>query len=303
MSNPINKAVIPVAGIGTRMLPATKAQRKEMLPVAGKPLIQYAVEEAAVSGIDTIVLVTGSRSASLLEHFQRDVLLEETLASQGRAREAELIRKLSDLVTVCAVEQSRPLGLGHAVYCARDLVGGEPFALILPDVIIDAAYPCTAQLIEAYGECEGSIIATRRIDSSEFQRHGVVALADSGFDDANQTFRIAGFVEKPAPEKAPSHFGVFGRYILEPEVFGCIEPDLSVGEREIQLTDALDRLAKQHSVYGVQFSGQHFDAGNPLGFLEANVSLSLNDPSLGSEFRTFLQDVLKTSQTKSARAE
>ena len=296
MPNPsIKKAVIPVAGAGTRMLPATKALSKEMMPVAGKPLIQYSVEEAAASGIETVVLVTSERSAALLEHFQRNFALEELLEKRGQHREADRLKALSQLVTFRTVEQTEPLGLGHAVYCARHLIGDEPFALLLPDVIIDAARPCTAQLIDAYRKGQGSVIATRRVPPSELHRFGVIVPANGKSSNLSRHFRIAGLVEKPSPENAPSDFGVFGRYVLEPTIFEYLGRLVPNALTEIQVTDALNAMARGRSIYGLQFDGEHFDAGEPLGFLKANVALALEDSQLGLEFRTFLQSRLQAA--------
>jgi UTP--glucose-1-phosphate uridylyltransferase len=290
---PIRKAVIPVAGLGTRMLPATKAQRKEMLPVAGKPLVQYSVEEAAASGIETIVLVTGDRSASLVEHFKRNVALEELLERRGQLREAELVRSLSDLVTFCTVEQPSPHGLGHAVYCALEAIGNEPFVLLLPDVIIDAVHPCAAQLIDAYHECGGSVIAVRQLHPTELQRHGVVTPANAKVRHGAKCFRIISLVEKPKAEQAPSEFGVFGRYLLQPSIFRFIERNCSNNGAEIQLTDSLNLMAKEEPIHGFQFSGEHFDAGDKIGFLQANIWLSLKDKEVELDITSFMRKCLQ----------
>ena len=279
------------------MLPATKAQRKEMLPVAGKPLIQYSVEEAAASGIERVVLVTGEHSAPLLEHFQRNIALEDLLQERGQLKQAELMKNLSELVTFCTIDQPNPQGLGHSVYCARELIGDEPFVLLLPDVIIDAAQPCAAQLVEAYQECGGSVIATRRLHPSELQRHGVLAPPQDARGDLAQCFRVTALVEKPSPEEAPSSFGVFGRYLLQSNIFEYLERTLPDANGEIQLTDALNLMAREHAVYGLQFQGEHFDAGEPFGFLKANIALSLKDPQLGVELREFLNGYLGANLT------
>ena len=290
MSNPkIAKAVIPVAGLGTRMLPATKALRKEMLPIAGKPLIQYAIEEAAASGIETVILVTGDHSAMLIEHFERNTTLENLLEKQGRFEEAERLRALSRLVTFRTVAQSTPLGLGHAIYCSRELVGNEPFAVLLPDVIIHAVVPCTAQLVKAYDKHKASLIATRRLQQSELQRHGVIAPADPQNDDATGIIRVSGLIEKPSAASAPSSFGVFGRYLLQPSVFEYLESLVPSAKAEVQLTDALSAMAKDHPMYGVEFAGDHFDAGDPVGFVLANVAISLKDGYLGPRVRELLR--------------
>jgi UTP--glucose-1-phosphate uridylyltransferase len=286
MSNQkITKAVIPVAGLGTRMLPTTKALRKEMLPVAGKPMIQHAVEEASASGIKTVVLVTGERGATLLEHFERNPSLERLLEECGQFEKAERLRQLSSLVSFCTVPQAEPLGLGHAVYCARNLIGDEPFAVILPDVVIHASVPCTAQLIQGCETHSGSFIAIRHLHQQELQRHGIVDSADFAKQDSLEVFRLSRLIEKPLPENAPSHFGIFGRYVLEPAIFEYLERVLSTSSGEVQLTEALNLMAKDRSVFGLLFDGEHFDAGDPLGFITANIALSLKIPELEIELR------------------
>lgn len=286
----IRKAVIPAAGFGTRLLPATKAVPKEMFPLDGKPLIQYAVEEAAASGIKTVVLVIREDKSAVQDHFRRDRKLESLLKSQGRGQEATLVRRLSDIVEIRTVLQDVPRGLAHAVACARPLVGEEPFAVLLPDVIIDSAEPCTRQLIGAYTECPGSIVAIREVEPQELQRYGVVRVrANSPLDTCKgRLLRAVSMVEKPAMERGPVHFGIFGRYILGPEIFEHIQRLQLAKGGEVQLTEALDSLCRQRPVYGFRFDGTHYDAGDRLGFLKAGIELALKNPTLQRPVEEFL---------------
>jgi UTP--glucose-1-phosphate uridylyltransferase len=284
----ITKAVIPAAGFGTRMLPATKVLPKELLPVAGKPLIQHAVEEAAASGIETIILVIRQEKSALQEHFKRDSELEFFLESRGKKEEAELLRRLSNLVEVRCAFQDEPRGLANAVACAGELVGNEPFAVLLPDVIIDAAEPCTKQLISAYAEHPGSFIAIRQVELQELGRHGVLRVENCQDTCDGRMLRAISLVEKPTFESARSRFGIFGRYILEPEIFPHIESTLPARNGEVQLTDALDRMCRERPVYGFCFKGKHYDAGDTLGLLEASIVLALKDPKLQQRLWRFL---------------
>jgi len=273
------------------MLPATKALRKEMLPVAGKPILQYAVEEAAASGIETVVLVTGNHSASLLKHFARDFELEELLEQRGQIKEAELVRHLSELVTFCTVKQDRPLGLGHAISCTSSVIGSETFAVLLPDVIIEGNEPCTLQLIRASLECNASILAVRGLTTDQVRRHGVVSYDQTSLSTSLDCFRITGLVEKPEPERAPSTYGVFGRYVLRAEIFDYIR-DMPEHPAEIQLTDALDRMAQDWELFGLLFEGDHYDTGDRMGFLHANLAISLKDPRFRTELRSLLETLI-----------
>jgi UTP--glucose-1-phosphate uridylyltransferase len=284
----ITKAVIPAAGLGTRMLPATKVVPKEMLPVASKPLIQHAVEEAAAGGIETIILVTRREKPALQEHFNRDSELEFFLESRGKKEEAKLLRRLSNLVQVRSVPQDEPRGLGHAIGCARHLVGEEPFAVLLPDVIIDAAEPCTKQLIRAYAEHPGSFIAIREVEPEELGRHGVVRVEDPHDASNGRMLRAISLVEKPTLKSALPQFGIFGRYILEPQIFTQIENTPPAKDGEVQLTDALDRMCRRTPVYGFRFEGKHYDAGHYIGFLKANIELALKDPELQRPLTQYL---------------
>ena len=289
MSNPqkIVKAVIPAAGFGTRMLPATKVLSKEMLPVAGKPLIQYAIEEAAASGIKAIVVVVRSCKSLIRSHFARDPALESFL--EGRqSTAAEGIRSLTELADLQFVEQQRPLGLAHAICCAKPLVGTQPFAVLLPDVIMVNDVPVTRQLIHAHEQRGGSIVAIRPVEPQEVERHGIVQAESSMADTSCLPVRVTGLIEKPPADSTPFRLGVFGRYVLEPSIWDAIEHTRPDTRGEVQLTDALNDLCKNSTLFGLCFEGQHYDAGDPLGYLKANIALSLRDPLLRQPLQEYL---------------
>jgi UTP--glucose-1-phosphate uridylyltransferase len=272
------KAVIPAAGFGTRMLPATKAVPKEMLPVAGKPLIQYAVEEAAASGIETVILVTRNHKSLIQSHFTRDHELESFLEGRHLKAAAELVRRLTELVDLRYVEQKKPLGLAHAIGCARSLVGAEPFVVLLPDVImVSDNEPVTHQLIRAHEQHRGSIVAIREVEARELERHGIVQVERSTDHPFAMSVTVTGLVEKPSVETAPSRLGVFGRYLLEPAIWDAIAQTDPDARGEVQLTDALNLLCRKSPLYGLFFEGQHYDAGDRTGYLKANMELSTQD--------------------------
>lgn len=288
----VRKAVLPVAGLGTRFLPATKAQPKEMLPVVDKPLIQYAVEEAVASGIEDIILVTGPGKDAIEDHFDDDANLVRLLEKRGKKEEAEIVRRVGQLANVFSVRQKKPLGLGHAVGCARDLVGDEPFAVILPDDVIDAPVPCIRQLIEVYAAHRGCIIATEEVHGAAIERYGVMGVepvGDTRWKD--HLWRVTHMVEKPKAEEAPSPYVVIGRYILEPQIFDLIDATPPGRGGEIQLTDALLRFAQEKTVYAFSYNGKHNDAGNKLGLLRTTVHYALKHPELGPAFRDYLKSL------------
>jgi len=289
MTPKISKAIIPAAGLGTRLLPATKTLPKEMLPVAGKPLIQYSVEEAARSGIETVILVVNRKKSIIRKHFQRDRALERFLESSGQIAEAEAVRRLPDLANLLYVEQPKPLGLGHAIWCARELVAGEPFAVLLPDVIFQSERPVLQQMQDAYRRHPGNMIAIREVEPEEVSRGGVVRI--SGFADGRDSplFRVAGVVEKPTLENAPSRFSVAGRYILEPAIFEAIRHTLPDAKGEIQLTGALNQLCSRNRVYGLRVEGTHYNVGEPFGFLMANLEISMSNPQLQPALQAYLR--------------
>lgn len=288
----VRKAVLPVAGLGTRFLPASKAQPKEMFPLVDKPLIQLAVEEAVASGIEDIILVTSQGGESIEEHFTADEELEQLLRSRGLEEEAELVRRVSRLANITSVRQTRPRGLGDAVGCARDLVGEEPFAVLLPDDLIDAATPCTRQLLEVYAAHGGCVVATEEVHGAEVERYGVMGVEPVKDERwPGRLFRVREMVEKPKLAEAPSSYVIIGRYILEPEIFAFIQATPPGRGGEIQLTDALRRCAQAGPVYAYRFEGQRLDAGNKLGWLEASVHYALRHPELGLAFRDYLKSL------------
>jgi UTP--glucose-1-phosphate uridylyltransferase len=284
----ITKAVIPAAGFGTRMLPATKALPKEMLPVAGKPLIQYAIEEAAASGVETVVIVVRNHRSLIESHFAADPALDAFLRNRHQYAAADELSRLSSLVRLEFVEQHEPRGLGDAIRCAKPLLDDEPFVVLLPDVIMVNDEPVTAQLVRAHQHQGGSFIAVRRVDLQDVKRHGIVK-ADQ-LSSSGAPIKIAGLVEKPSPEKAPSRIGIFGRYLLESPVWDAIEAVSEDSRGEIQLTDALNLYCQSHSLYGLIFSGDHYDAGDRLGNLKANVELSLRDSALRQSCLEYFAD-------------
>lgn len=283
----IRKAVIPVAGLGTRFLPVTKTIPKEMLPIANKPLIQYAVEEAVASGLESVILVIGRGKRALTDYFQRNREWEHLLASRGQQSEAESLRRLSDSIDITTVWQDSPQGLGHAIGCARSQVGDEPFAVILPDALIDAAVPCILQLMRCYVRQPGCVIATREIQPWEVERFGILdvvpALSPSARSDV---LRVLSLSERrvPSPGK-PHYYGIFGRYILPGSIFRCIEQVSPGMNGEYQLTDALARCCRDIPTYGFRFEGEHFDAGDKIGFLEATLHYALKDEATAVHLR------------------
>ncbi len=286
MSAAVRKAVFPVAGLGTRFLPATKATAKEMLPVVDKPLIQYAVEEAVAGGITDLVFVTGRSKRSIEDHFDRSIELEAELQERGKSDLLEAVRNiLPDGVTCVFTRQAEPLGLGHAVLCARPAVGDAPFVVLLPDdLIVNDGPGCVAQLCDAYARTGHSVVAVERIAREDSTKYGVVGL---GSTDARQP-TVTSIVEKPAPEDAPSDLGVVGRYVLAPAVFDALERTPRGSGGEIQLTDAIAMLVDDQGVDALRFDGTRYDCGTKLGFLQANVELALAHEELGAEFGAWL---------------
>ncbi|MGH7165881.1 MAG: UTP--glucose-1-phosphate uridylyltransferase GalU [Nitrospiraceae bacterium] len=283
----IRKAIIPAAGLGTRFLPATKASPKEMLPLVDKPLIQYAVEEAVASGIEDIIIITGRGKRAIEDHFDRSFELEENLKGNGKAQLLKEIRHISELAKFCYVRQSEALGLGHAVLCARHLIGSEPFAVILGDEIIDGRVPALAQLTQVFDEGNGAVLGIQKVPQAEVNRYGIVATRRV----AGGLHRVLDLVEKPAPGNAPSRFAVIGRYVLSPEIFEMLERTPPGKNREIQLTDALRLLGESAPIYAQEIQGQRHDAGDKLGFLKATVEFALKNPTLGPQFNRYLKQL------------
>ena len=283
----LRKAVIPAAGMGTRFLPATKAVPKEMLPLVDKPLIQYAVEEVVAAGCTEIIIITGRGKTPLEDHFDRAPELEHQLASRGKYDLLELSRSMSQLAHITYTRQSEALGLGHAVLQAKGLVGDEPFAVILPDDIVDARIPCMKQMVEAYEATGSSIIASEVVEGAAIQNYGCL---DCSADSADpRLLAVRDMVEKPKPEEAPSQNAIIGRYILTPRIFEMIETITPGAGGELQLTDAIRALLQHESVYGFTYEGQRHDAGDKFGFLKATVEFALKRDDLGPKFREWLR--------------
>ncbi len=286
MSNRVRKAVFPAGGLGTRFLPATKVIPKEMLALVDKPIIQYGVEEAIASGIEHIIFVTGRGKGAMEDHFDISYELDATLERKGKKELLEISRGISSLARVSYVRQKEPMGLGHAVLCAKELVGDEPFAVILPDDVIDATVPCIKQMIDVYNERGGSVLATMTIEGSTISAYGVLAGSQ---DSANERiYNCTGMVEKPKFEEAPSKQAIIGRYVLTPRVFEVLEKTGLGAGGELQLTDGILGLLKDEKVYGYTFDGKRFDAGDKFGMLQATVEFALKRPDLGPKFREYL---------------
>ena len=283
----IRKAVFPAAGLGTRFLPATKAQPKEMLPLVDKPIIQYGVEEAVASGVDNIILVTGRGKNAIEDHFDVSVELETFLEARGKTELLAEIRKISNLINFSYVRQGEPLGLGHAVLVTRALVGDEPFAVILGDDVIDATPPALQQMIDVFREVQGPVLAIERVPKQDVSAYGII--------DADEVrpgvYRIRDMVEKPPRDEAPSDLAIIGRYILTPDIFPALESTVSDRTGEIQLTNGLRHLLKERPVYGCRIDGVRHDTGNKLGFLKAVVYFALRRPDLSQQFGDYLRSI------------
>ena len=283
----VRKAVFPAAGLGTRFLPATKAQPKEMLPLVDKPIIQYVVEEAVASGLTKIIIVTGRGKNAIEDHFDVSYELEHWLAERGKEDLLELVRGVSRMITVSYVRQGEQLGLGHAVLMAKDLVGDEPFAVMLGDDIIDNDIPCMRQMLDVFEREHAPVVAVHRVPRAEVSSYGVIAGQPLQEDD--RVYRVSDLVEKPSIDQAPSDLAIIGRYILTPDIFPILEQTPRDARGEIQLTNALRRLLEQRPIVGYRFAGVRHDAGNKLGFLKATVEFALKRPDLGAPFRDYLR--------------
>lgn len=288
----IRKAVLPVAGLGTRFLPATKAQPKEMLPIVDKPLVQYAAEEVAASGIPTVIFVTGRGKNAIENHFDISIELEHELAGRGKEELRQQVQSISGLLDVVYVRQKRPLGLGHAILMARDLVGEEPFAVLLSDDVIDSEVPCLKQMIKVYEEYGSSVVAIQKVERKAVSSYGIIR-GQLVHDDKRdgRLYRIADMVEKPRPEEAPSNLAIIGRYVLTPTIFEELKATHAGSGGEIQLTDALRLLLAREPIYGYVFEGKRHDAGDKLGFLQATVEMALKRKDLGQPFRRYLKSL------------
>ncbi len=286
----VRKAVIPAAGLGTRFLPATKAQPKEMLPLVDKPLIQYVVEECVASGIEHIIIVTGRGKNAIEDHFDSAPELERFLEERGKSDQAELVRQISNMVRFSYTRQKEPLGLGHAVLVSKDLVGDEPFAVLLGDVIIPGPRPATRQLMEVYESTGTGAIAVEEVPREKTSLYGIVDGEPAAQPPwGARLLRVRDLVEKPKPSEAPSNLGITGRYVLPPDIFDCLERTKPGTGGEIQLTDGLRLLGQEKGLWAFIYQGIAYDAGDKLGFLKATVEIALENKELGPNFRTYLK--------------
>ena len=286
--NKVKKAVFPVAGMGTRFLPATKANPKEMLPIVDKPLIQYAAEEAVAAGITELIFITGRTKRSITDHFDKAYELETELEIKGKSEKLEVVRNIvPDSVTCIYIRQAEPLGLGHAVLCAKPVIGDQPFAVILPDDLIDDGNRgVTRQLVDKYKQERKTVIAVENVPKEDTSKYGIVETSST---DDSSLFKINSIVEKPDPKEAPSTLGVVGRYVLSPEIFYCLEETPRGAGNEIQLTDAISLLLNKESVFAYEFEGKRYDCGSKLGYMQASVEYALKDQDIKEEFKAYLE--------------
>ena len=290
MEKKIRKAIIPAAGLGTRFLPATKAQPKEMLPIVDKPTLQYIIEECVASGIEEILIITGRNKKSIEDHFDRSVELEMELEKAGKQEMLEMVREISDMVNVHFIRQKQPRGLGHAILCAKTFVGDEPFAVLLgDDVVYNDQKPCLKQLIDCYGEYKTSVLGVQTVDPQDVNKYGIVG----GLHIEDRVYKVKELVEKPSVEEAPSNVAILGRYIITPKIFEILENTKPGKGNEIQLTDALLKLIEHEAMYAYDFEGRRYDVGDKLGFLQATVEYALRKEELRDGFIEYLNNIIK----------
>lgn len=287
----VRKAIIPAAGLGTRFLPATKAQPKEMLPIVDRPTIQYIIEEAVDSGIEEILIVTGRGKRAIEDHFDRAYELEETLEQKGKFETLEEIQRISNLVDIHYIRQKEPRGLGHAIWCARKFIGNEPFAVMLGDDIVVSEKPCLKQMIDQYNNTNNSVIGVQEVEEDMLSSYGVIAYDPSS--STSNLFKVTDLVEKPKMELAPSRYAIMGRYVLTPEVLGILEDTKPGAGNEIQLTDALKELLVQQQIHGYLFEGKRYDIGNKLGFIEATLEFALMRDDLRDDVQALINTLAK----------
>ncbi len=288
----VNKAIIPAAGLGTRFLPATKAQPKEMLPIVDKPTLQYIIEEAVDSGIEEILIITGRNKQSIEDHFDKSIELELELEKKGKDDLLQIVRNISDMANIHYIRQKEPKGLGHAIYCAKSFIGDEPFAVMLGDDIVDAEIPCLKQMIRIFDEYKTTILGVQEVPHSEVSKYGIV----DGKNIEDHVYKVKDLVEKPAVDEAPTNIAILGRYIISPSIFDILEHTPPGKGGEIQLTDALKTLARQEAMYAYTFEGKRYDVGDKMGFLQATVEFALKRDKLKEPFMAYLQQLVKDSE-------
>ena len=290
MNNKIRKAIIPAAGLGTRFLPATKAQPKEMLPIVDKPTIQYIVEEAIASGIEEILIITGRNKKSIEDHFDKSVELEMELEKHNKNQLLELVQDISEMVDIHYIRQKEPKGLGHAIRCAKTFVGDEPFAILLgDDIVYNPEKPCLKQLMDCYNEYKTSILGVQTVPEEDVNKYGIV----DGIQIEDRVSKVKGLIEKPSIEEAPSNIAILGRYIVTPRIFDILDNTKPGKGNEIQLTDALLQLLKEEAMYAYNFEGRRYDVGDKLGYLQATVEYALRKPELREGFIEYLENTIK----------
>ena len=287
----VKKAIIPAAGLGTRFLPATKAQPKEMLPIVDKPTLQYIIEEAVASGIKEILIITGRNKKSIEDHFDKSVELELELEQKGKLDLLEMVRNISNMINIHYIRQKEPNGLGHAINCAKSFIGDEPFAVMLGDDVVDAEKPCLKQLIEAYEEYHTTILGVQQVANEDVDKYGIV----EGKYIENGIYKVKDLIEKPDIETAPSNIAILGRYIITPEIFDILENTKPGKNGEIQLTDGLKTLCKNQAMYAYVFEGKRYDVGDKLGFLEATVDFALKNPELRDGFLEYMKKTVSSN--------
>ncbi|CEP81535.1 UTP--glucose-1-phosphate uridylyltransferase GalU [Paraclostridium sordellii] len=294
MKTTVKKAIIPAAGLGTRFLPATKSQPKEMLPIVDKPTLQYIIEEAINSGIEEILIITGRNKKSIEDHFDKSVELELELEHKGKKEMLEMVQEISNMVNIHYIRQKEPKGLGHAIYCAKSFIGDEPFAILLGDDIVDSEIPCLKQLINAYDEYKTSILGVQEVGMENVDKYGIL---NCKFIE-NRIYKVKDMIEKPSIEEAPSNIAILGRYIITPAIFDILESQEPGKGGEIQLTDALRKLAKHEAIYAYNFEGKRYDVGDKLGFLEATIDFALKRPELRDGLVDYLKTKIKNNKYK-----
>ena len=289
MDKKLRKAIIPAAGLGTRFLPATKAQPKEMLPIVDKPTLQYIIEEAIESGIEEILIITGRNKKSIEDHFDRSVELELELEHKGKVEMLEMVKSISNMVDIHFIRQKEPKGLGHAIYCAKSFVGNEPFAVMLgDDIVYNEGKPCLRQLMDCYDEYKTSVLGVQTVLDGDVDKYGIV----DGLKIEGNVTKVKGLVEKPSVDEAPGNMAILGRYIITPSIFEILERTKPGKGGEIQLTDALLELMSEEAIYAYNFEGRRYDVGDKLGFLEATVEYALRKPELKDAFIEYLKSIL-----------
>lgn len=293
----VRKAIIPAAGLGTRFLPATKSQPKEMLPIVDKPTLQYIIEEAIDSGIEEILIITGRNKKSIEDHFDKSVELELELEQKGKQEMLEMVRDISNMVNIHYIRQKEPKGLGHAIHCAKSFIGDEPFAVLLGDDIVDSDKPCLKQLTEAYDEYKTSILGVQEVAKEDTSKYGILDVKHI----EDRVYKVKDMVEKPAPGEEPSNIAILGRYIITPAIFDILEKQEPGKGGEIQLTDALKTLGGHEAIYAYNFEGRRYDVGDKLGFLEATVDFALKRDNLREDLLEYLKKTIEKNETKKSK--